>query len=141
MMPFAHPKQKELTLYSWKQEDQLEGVGGDKELWDRTPHSCPHQAKSHFQPQTLPPTWYLSSPKLQRLLPGFLKVFLLAHVGLMSRSREDPLTQGKKEELRRMSPPGPSPPLPSPGVSRGQVCFTHYSPQMAVVSTGWLRSK
>ena len=26
MMPFAHQKQKELTLYSWKQEDPLEGM-------------------------------------------------------------------------------------------------------------------
>ena len=29
----------------------------------------------------LPPSSYLFGPKLQRLLPGFLKVFLLANVG------------------------------------------------------------
>lgn len=43
-------------------------------------------------------TWYLFGPELQCLLPGFFKVFLLADVGLRSRSREGPSAQRHKEE-------------------------------------------
>ena len=63
--------------------------------WHRNPHSHPHQLKSQLQ--ALPPTLYLFDPELQRLLPGFLKVFLLADVGLRGRSMEDQLTPGRKK--------------------------------------------
>lgn len=47
---------------------------------------CPQQsAPPPAQPSSAP---YLLGPKLQRLLPGFLKVFLLADVGLGSKGGE-----------------------------------------------------
>lgn len=119
------------------------GEGG-KELWDRSLHGCLQHIRSHFQPQALPPTRYLFGPELHCLLSGFFKIFLLADVGLTSRSRENPSAQGQKEELRRVSPPSPCHPPPHclhPMVSPGQVSFTHNHLQMKVVFFGWLRSQ
>lgn len=73
-------KAAHLLPHSWKQEGKLEGM----DVADKS---------SAAPPVTNPPALnpachkYLLGSKLQCLLPGFLKIFLLADVGLWSRDR------------------------------------------------------
>lgn len=65
----------------------------DKELGDRKAHCCLHHVKPALPAPNPASRRYLLGPKLQCLLPGFLKVFHLSDVGLRSRSR-GPTSQG-----------------------------------------------
>lgn len=86
---------------------------GDKELWNR--EATPAPPRPNPTSARPAPTWYLFGPELQRLLPGLLKVFLLADVGLGGGA--------EAHQSGECRPPGWA-----PGKSR-----PHNSPQMEVL--------